>query len=208
MKKLIILGIFSLGLVGLWAQRGEAGLFDCWHCHRKCDRFSTHITIRQYNAFSPVCSGNVFCQGCTPSCCFAGIGGGCCPPLPPMMPPAFCPFPPMFPPFHHGMEPPTCFNSGCCDTPCLPPPHGNPPTPPHQPHPAVPADPNFNPPPPTPLPAMSHQYAPAANPFQTVGYYQGGYPYYYPMPTYNPWMMQGGYNPYYGYGYYQNPNGY
>jgi hypothetical protein len=46
------------------------GLFacGCGHCCNSCD-----FRIRQYNAFTPVCSGCVTCDGCRP---FAAWGGG------------------------------------------------------------------------------------------------------------------------------------
>ncbi len=63
---------WALGLLGVagllvgFAQDSDAGWFDhCCGCHH-CDM---HICCRQYNAFTPVCFGNVHCIGCCPQTC-------------------------------------------------------------------------------------------------------------------------------------------
>jgi hypothetical protein len=69
------LGLLSaLGLLLSFAQDSEAFLFHhCCGCHH-CDM---HICCRQYNAFTPVCFGNVNCIGCCPPTCgFPGCGCG------------------------------------------------------------------------------------------------------------------------------------
>jgi hypothetical protein len=73
MKKMIIVGLLSATALTLAA--GEVLAFFRW---KKCNKFSTHITIRQYNAFSPVCYGTIVADGCCPLLtsggCFAGAG--------------------------------------------------------------------------------------------------------------------------------------
>ena len=47
----------------------------CHHfCHHSCE---THITCRPYNAFTPICYGNLYCDGCCPNPC--ALAGGCSP---------------------------------------------------------------------------------------------------------------------------------
>jgi hypothetical protein len=197
MKKILLLSLFSLGVLGVVAHTGEAGLLRhlCGHCDSK---FSTYICMRQYNAFTPICSGNLTCHGCCPMTFCGGMPpmpnpymGGCMPP--PMM----CAPPPMVPPY-------CCTTGGCCDAECLPPPvtaynghygvpapvdpgsHGFSPVP----APVNPGSQGFTPPAPSPLPQMSYM---GMNPgymnnVQPVGYYP--------------------YNPYYYYGYYGQPYSY
>src|SRR5882724_10277641 len=45
-----------------------------WHCH---NRYVTQITCRPYNAFTPICWGNLVCDGCCPQPC--GVASGCLP---------------------------------------------------------------------------------------------------------------------------------
>jgi hypothetical protein len=53
------------------------GLFNhcgpCYHRGHHC--FETHITCRPYNAFTPICWGNLYCDGCCPNPC--GVASGC-----------------------------------------------------------------------------------------------------------------------------------
>src|SRR5258708_565473 len=59
-----------LGMVGWFLGTNDAGAF--WRC-----RDYSVIKCRPYNAFTPLCWGNMTCDGCCP---FAGCGGGgCCP---------------------------------------------------------------------------------------------------------------------------------
>src|SRR5215212_5242601 len=74
MKRLIlsaILGVAALGLSAGTVQAGPCGFFGC----RKCCGCGATFCVRQYNAFSPVCSGTLYCDGINPmgGC---GIPGG------------------------------------------------------------------------------------------------------------------------------------
>ena len=62
MKKLIAIALVSLGAVAASADRASA-FFHCL-CYKKC--FSYQINIRPYNAFSPCCFGQIYCDGCAP----------------------------------------------------------------------------------------------------------------------------------------------
>lgn len=74
-NKLLIVGILSLLGMALSAADVQAGNLGHWR-----NRFSTRITCRPYNAFTPFCYGNLVCDGCCaiPSCnaggCFTGMG--------------------------------------------------------------------------------------------------------------------------------------
>ena len=104
--------IFALGLLSLACAAffvGESQAWHFWHHHR----YATHITCRPYNAFTPMCWGNLTCDGCCPSFGCGGnqmpmtmgapcFGGACAaaPANGPVMPPAaggpnFTPPPPM-----------------------------------------------------------------------------------------------------------------
>jgi hypothetical protein len=72
-RKILALGLFSLCTLAFAASESQAwpGLFHSWFHH---NRYVTQITCRPYNAFTPICWGNLVCDGCCPS--FGG-GGGC-----------------------------------------------------------------------------------------------------------------------------------
>jgi len=113
--KRIAIGLLSLAVIGIYAQPSWAWLFHhCGGC-----KYSTYICCRPYNAFTPVCFGNITGIGCCP------IALGCCQPPPP--PPNFCCGP--------AMCDPCCDGGSCCSGPgmVLPPNTGNftppPPTP-------------------------------------------------------------------------------
>ncbi|HZU37358.1 MAG TPA: hypothetical protein VFA18_15650, partial [Gemmataceae bacterium] len=86
MKKLIVFA--SLSVAGLILSSSQASAWWCHHCchDNKC---CTTICLRPYNAFTPVCCGNLSCNGCCPinmtqGCCgngacgYGGYGyGGC-----------------------------------------------------------------------------------------------------------------------------------
>jgi hypothetical protein len=67
-----------LSLVGVAVAATPASAF-WWLFHKHgCHRHSTVIVCRPYNAFTPVCSGNITCDGCCPFNGLAGhMGGGC-----------------------------------------------------------------------------------------------------------------------------------
>src|SRR5580658_10342963 len=73
-RKILALSVFSLCCVGLVTTPAQAwfGLFSPWNGH---NRYVTHITCRPYNAFTPICWGNLYCDGCCPNPC--GVASGC-----------------------------------------------------------------------------------------------------------------------------------
>jgi hypothetical protein len=86
MKKLLAVGFLSLAMLGVAnAPAFAIGHLLHFHC---CDRCCSYICCRQYNAFTPVCFGNITCVGCcpfgncglqAPSFQSAGYpGGDCC----------------------------------------------------------------------------------------------------------------------------------
>jgi hypothetical protein len=74
-RNLLAVGLLSLCLLGISASQAFAGIFDCccWCRHK----YTTQITCRPYNAFTPICWGNLCCDGCCPNPC--GVAGGCLP---------------------------------------------------------------------------------------------------------------------------------
>jgi hypothetical protein len=186
MKKLLMLGLMSLVVLGGSAQEGWA-----WgRCG--CNKYTTTLCIRPYNAFSPVAYGSIVADGCMPINLYGGqlgpLGmGGCCAP------------PSCFGPNYGG----GCCSSGCCENGCLPAPgsFANAPTmqvtPGQQMPQGQPGQP-FTPPAPTPVPVGQSSYMVPMQPTMGYGYgpiqpagYVPGY-----QPMYNPY-----YNPmYYGYG--------
>jgi hypothetical protein len=156
MKQLAV-GLLSLAAVGLFAQPSFA-----WLLHRCCGcKYSTYICCRPYNAFTPVCFGNITGLGCCP------IALNCCQPS--------CPAP---------MYSPTWGDSGCDGGACYGAPMQS------LPMQSLPVPGNFTPPPPTPMNGavsyMWHQPQPYAMvpPYnynvQQTSYYPGYYPQYNP----------------------------
>src|SRR5437588_6142927 len=92
--KMFVLGVLSIFGWAL-SSSGASAFFLLPHCFHR--NYSV-IICRPYNAFTPMCYGNVVCDGCCPSP-YCG-GGGCQPPIQHCLPPIY--------------------NSGCCDTGCLP----------------------------------------------------------------------------------------
>jgi hypothetical protein len=83
------LGLLSLAALLLSGSNANAWFWNhcgpCYHHGHHC--FETHITCRPYNAFTPICWGNLTCDGCCPSPCAVASGaqmmpswGGCSPP--------------------------------------------------------------------------------------------------------------------------------
>jgi hypothetical protein len=72
MKKLLIASCLSIATLGLIAGQAPAWCF--LGCHRCC--FDYCICCRPYNAFSPVCFGNINCCGCCPVANFGMNGCG------------------------------------------------------------------------------------------------------------------------------------
>ncbi|HTU93772.1 MAG TPA: hypothetical protein VMF69_27075 [Gemmataceae bacterium] len=74
MKKLLPTAVLTLVVSGLVTAQSYAGC--CFGLFPKCCGCcgcGAKFCVRQYNAFSPVCSGTVFCDGCCP---FGACGGG------------------------------------------------------------------------------------------------------------------------------------
>src|SRR5262249_48883912 len=95
MRKLLFLASLSLATVTVTATEAPAWFLSCCHCRNKC---CTTICCKPYNAFSPVCCGNI-----TTDCCpinFGGYGMNSC--------------------FAGGYGYGGSFNSGCCDGGSLP----------------------------------------------------------------------------------------
>ncbi len=90
MKKLLAIGVFTLA--SLWLTPGTSsaggtfGLFtqaSCWpwSCLATCgcNKCCATICVKPYNAFSPTCSGTIYCDGFCPlnnRCGGFGIGTG------------------------------------------------------------------------------------------------------------------------------------
>jgi hypothetical protein len=75
--KLSVLTALTLASVALSAAPASA-----WWLHHNCgcNRYSTVIVCRPYNAFTPVCSGSLVCDGCCPFSCPNLPSGACCSP--------------------------------------------------------------------------------------------------------------------------------
>ena len=89
-RRILALGLFSLCAVALFTGESHAwfGPLSFWNCH---NRYVTQITCRPYNAFTPICWGNLVCDGCCPNPC--AVAGGCMPMnmgLPPFAAPGCC----------------------------------------------------------------------------------------------------------------------
>ena len=73
MKKLLLSALLGLAVLAgtpALSQAGTFGLFTncswfgCWGCG--CGNSCSTFCVRPYNAFTPVCSGNITCMGCMP----------------------------------------------------------------------------------------------------------------------------------------------
>jgi len=175
-RKILALGLFSLCSLAVFAGESQAffGLLSpyhpssLWHRH---NRYVTHITCRPYNAFTPICWGNLVCDGCNPSPC--GVASG----QMPMNMGA--------PPWAYGAGP--CFGGGCGPQGCMAsdmPMMGGGPM--MMPMPAI----NNQPFPPTPMPLPM---GPNTTMYPPTGVSQANYypmyPQQYYMPQYfNPYM--------------------
>ena len=86
MKKLITCALLAFAASSLAAVPSYAGCcFGLCKHHCGCCGCGAKFCVRQYNAFSPVCCGTVFCDGCCPFGSGGyggygpGFGGGCGP---------------------------------------------------------------------------------------------------------------------------------
>ncbi|HYV39182.1 MAG TPA: hypothetical protein VE988_26075 [Gemmataceae bacterium] len=103
MKKLLLLGALSIAAVATTAFDANAWFLAC--CRNNCcNKCTTTLSCRPYNAFSPCCFGNICCDGCMP----INMGGGCCQ----QQRAPSC--------FNGSYGPGCCTNNGCCDYGCLP----------------------------------------------------------------------------------------
>lgn len=74
MKKLLTAALLAVASTTFMALPANAGCcFGLFYRHCGCCGCGATFCVRQYNAFSPVCSGTVFCDGCCP---FGSGGGG------------------------------------------------------------------------------------------------------------------------------------
>src|SRR5579871_3423282 len=75
MKKLIAMAFVSLAVVAGTTGQASA-FFHCLCCGKPC---GYTVEVRQYNAFTPYCSGHIYCDGCAPqipACCGYGPYAG------------------------------------------------------------------------------------------------------------------------------------
>lgn len=80
MKKLLPSAALALVVSAFVSATSFAGHTFGLFYHHGCCNCGAKFCVRQYNAFSPVCSGTVFCDGCCPfgpSGCGYGGNGGC-----------------------------------------------------------------------------------------------------------------------------------
>jgi len=115
MKNLFSSAVLALVVSGFVTAESFAGCcFGLCYKHCGCCGCGAKFCVRQYNAFSPVCSGTVFCDGCCPfgpGCGYGGYGYGPGPCAGGMCPAGGCGVP------FTGM--PACPPGGCCDGACL-----------------------------------------------------------------------------------------
>jgi hypothetical protein len=74
MKKVLLSAILGLAAVTMTPAPSQAGTFGlitgCGCCCSKCE-----FCVRPYNAFTPVCSGNITCMGCMPFAPYPNYSG-------------------------------------------------------------------------------------------------------------------------------------
>jgi hypothetical protein len=115
MKKLLSSTVLALAVsAGMTAPSFAGCCFGLFPKLCGCCGCGAKFCVRQYNAFSPVCSGTVFCDGCCPFGACGGYGG--------------------YGPYGYGMCPaggcgacgvmpfsglPACGPNGCADGACL-----------------------------------------------------------------------------------------
>ncbi len=82
MKKLLTSTLLAVAALTIQAAPSFAGCcFGLCYKHCGCCGCGAKFCVRQYNAFSPVCCGTVFCDGCCPfgsGGYGGGYGGGAC----------------------------------------------------------------------------------------------------------------------------------
>jgi hypothetical protein len=177
--KIKILAPTFLSLIGWAVSAGSASAWELFPC---CfHRHYSVIICRPYNAFTPICCGNMVCDGCCPSP--FSCGSPCAAPIQRCLPPMCAP--------------------GCGDyayaspTPMMSPMMAPSPTGPGLQAPPAPGGPGFAPPPPTPAQTLN-QAAVGVNPQAMYGVQPVGYnPNYYPQYPMNYYPVN--YNPNYNY---------
>jgi hypothetical protein len=72
--KIWAVALLSLAGLAMSTTSAHAWLLNHWcrHC------YTTQLNIRPYNAFTPICSGNLVCDGCAPNLC--SYASGCASP--------------------------------------------------------------------------------------------------------------------------------
>jgi hypothetical protein len=178
MKKLLLsafLGLAALAVTPALSQAGTFGLFTgCgWFGCGGCGCSSCTFCVRPYNAFTPVCAGNITCMGCMPFMC----------PCPNYSGMNYC-----------GPMANACPAMGPCDQagPCTPS-HTSEASNPAPPLPPLPSAQPANALPPAPIPFGLQTSTPTSmmpNPY--YGMIQAGYRPVYPV-TYNPYVNYGSY---------------
>jgi hypothetical protein len=98
MKNLLTSALLAVAASAFVAAPSFAGCcFGLCYKHCGCCGCGAQFCVRQYNAFSPVCCGTVFCDGCCPFGSGGGYGGygpgygGCGPCAGGMCPGGMCP---------------------------------------------------------------------------------------------------------------------
>ena len=198
-RKILALGLLSLCSVALFVGDAKAwnGPLSLWLHHH---RYTTTITCRPYNAFTPICWGNLVCDGCNPNPC--SVANGCLPMMMGAPPWACCPpqgygMPPMggmamMPPGAYGPGAGYATDMGTGGQP-MPMPAG-------QPMPQQFTPPTPMPIGPTPNTTMTYPYPyPALPPGVAQANYHPGYYPIYPQPAYPNYNMPTYYNPNPGY---------
>ena len=208
-RKILTLSVFALYALTLFTGEVNAfggGLFSphnpfsLWNRH---NRYTTQISVRPYNAFTPICWGNLVCDGVCPAPC--GVAAGCLPMqfgVPPFASIGGCSAPPRM--MGMGMNPGMYGYYGptmgfASDMPAMPIQTGpGVPNPYYHPGPGVPMQlPDIrNQPgpyiPPIPVPiGPNTMYQQVPSPVTQANFQQGGYPMYNPSyyhPAYAPQM--------------------
>ncbi len=66
-RKTLFCGLLGLGFLGGFV--GEARSLNPGSFWNRQNRYTSTITVRPYNAFTPICWGNLVCDGCNPNPC-------------------------------------------------------------------------------------------------------------------------------------------
>jgi hypothetical protein len=187
MKKLLlstVLGLAALAMMPALSQAGTFGLFTgCgWFGCCGCGSSSCTFCVRPYNAFTPVCAGNITCMGCMPfmSPCPNYSGMNYCGPMANACPAAPYGSPALGSEGSWSNCTPSLPNEVSGTSPALPP---------------LPSAQPANPLPPAPIPVgLQPSTTTSMMPNPYYGMIQAGYRPVYPV-TYNPYVNYGYYGP-------------